>query len=84
MPATLMFGAEIIYKKPGTGYWDNEDGVLIFAENTQATVAETAHRSVAVEANCRALELKSFQMSLVWFEGTQDIAVRSGYGEDWR
>jgi hypothetical protein len=41
MPATLTFDAEIIYKKPGAGYYDKEEGVLFFAENAEATVAET-------------------------------------------
>jgi hypothetical protein len=80
MPATLTFDADISYKKAGTGVWDGEDKVLLFQETAEETVTETAHRSVAVEITFEALEPKSFQIRRVWFEGKQDIPVKSDEG----
>ncbi len=77
MPATLTFNANISYKIPDTGMWDDENGVLRFQETAHKTVSDTARRSIAVEITFDGLEATFFHIRRVWFEGRKDIAVRA-------
>lgn len=83
MPATLIFQADISYYDPGTGSYDHEEGVLLFQDTVEATVTREAHRSVAVKVTFVNLDPESFEVHSVWFEGKQDIGVRSDYDEGW-
>jgi hypothetical protein len=83
VPATLNFMAFISYYIPGTGTYDSEDDVIFFPETAETTVTRSAHRNVAVDVTFENLSQESFRIEEVWFEGKQDIGVRSDYDEDW-
>jgi hypothetical protein len=83
MPATLTYKANVSYYEPGTGYYDSEDGVYFLQDTVEAKVTRTAHRSIGVEVTFEDLDGESFQVHSAWYEGKQDIGVRSDYDEDW-
>ena len=79
LAVSITFSADLSYKVPSTGAWDSEDHVLVFQDETNATVEQDIESTIVVEVGFKNLDHQSFKVKRVWFEGDQNIEVYANY-----
>ena len=79
LTVSMTFLAEVSYKEPGTGAWDDEDKGLVFQNEVAKTVTQDIEGTILVEVEFKNLDPQSFKVERVWFEGARDIEVYANH-----
>ena len=79
LAVSITFRADLSYKVPSTGAWDSEDHVLVFQDETDATVEQDIESTIGVEVGFKNLDPQSCEVKRVWFEGDQNIEVYANH-----
>ena len=81
LDVVARFQASITYKRPGTGTYDNEDGVMLFQDEVEESVQDEHDTRLAVEVTFEGIDPGSFKVVKVSFDGEDTIKVYAD--EDW-
>ncbi len=84
MPAWLEFRADIRYVEEGSGFYDSEEGKMLFENEIADSVQHRVFRSIGLDIQYEALAADRFKIERVWFADAADIEIESYPGRDWR